>query len=328
MAKHIERYFEEVHQRRKMRRGIFLFFVGSVLGWGGLIVLLWAVFYSPFLRVSGVSVSGLDESGQRILAADMQAIVGGRSFLTHILGSDNILSWIGFTPPVSYGTLGIKRVDMTADFLSKKIFFTVEDRIPYGVWCQRAVMSNSVDSNEKSVQSNESLGIQSQQSITATSVSSSTDSTPTSTSSSVPVAVPVPAAASFGARECWWFDAEGIVVRKSPAVQGYLVPFVDEVATSRLAPGVPVFENEAVRSHVLSLLMGLAKLRVPVSVLEIEDASLQEARVRVYGGPTILFSLRFAPDSALAGIAALQAKGQFTTFSQLDFRVENRVYYK
>ena len=60
----------------------------------------------------------------------------------------------------------------------------------------------------------------------------------------------------------------------------------------------------------------------------LSDIELQEVEVRTFEGPRILFSIRFPAENTLSVIKSLKEKVNFAALENLDFRVENRAYYR
>jgi len=126
---------------------------------------------------------------------------------------------------------------------------------------------------------------------------------------------------------CAWFDEEGVLFEQALNAEGALVRTVRDYSRSPIAIGQSVlpanfFEN--LRSIFHALDGGGIHAREVV----LSDIELQEVEVRTFDGPRILFSIRFPAENTLSVIRSLKEKADFKTLGQLDFRVENRAYYR
>ena len=65
-----------------------------------------------------------------------------------------------------------------------------------------------------------------------------------------------------------------------------------------------------------------------VEEIALHDIGLEEVDVSTYNGPVIYFSLRFNAMEDLPVLQQLLAKPNFNSLQYIDFRTENRAYYK
>jgi len=131
---------------------------------------------------------------------------------------------------------------------------------------------------------------------------------------------------------CIWFDAEGVILEKSVFVEGNLLRRVADYAQEPKRIHARVLPPELL-ANLFSVLRVVAEAKVSVREVRLEDLTLEEVRVATYAAPDLYFSLRFPADNALAVIDSLQAgesqNGKsFGELEYIDFRVENRAYYK
>jgi len=126
---------------------------------------------------------------------------------------------------------------------------------------------------------------------------------------------------------CWWFDDEGVVFRKALNTSGSLIRIVHDYSQSKLGLNSKVLGGGFMPS-LLSVFRVLESSGLGVKEIRLNDISLQELEVSTYDGPKIYFSLRFPADNDLAVIESLMPKSGFKTLEYIDFRVENRAYYK
>jgi cell division septal protein FtsQ len=129
--------------------------------------------------------------------------------------------------------------------------------------------------------------------------------------------------------DCAWFDEEGNLVSRAPAVEGNLIPAVTDMAQDSKTAGAKILAPQFL-PHLFSVLRVLTASELSVKEVILEDIDLQEIRAMTYEGPDLYFSLRFPSESALAALRSLRKDRSidFKALQYVDFRVENRVYYK
>ncbi len=127
--------------------------------------------------------------------------------------------------------------------------------------------------------------------------------------------------------ECAWFDDGGVVFQKAVGAEGSLIFAVHDYSQHKLNLGAKVLPEEFL-SGLFSIFQVLKKSDVNTQEVRLNDLALEELEVRTYNGPKLYFSLRFPADNDLVALNDLSAKPGFAKLQYLDFRVENRVYYK
>ncbi|OGY98168.1 MAG: hypothetical protein A3A43_02300 [Candidatus Liptonbacteria bacterium RIFCSPLOWO2_01_FULL_56_20] len=130
--------------------------------------------------------------------------------------------------------------------------------------------------------------------------------------------------------ECFWFDDQGVVFERSLAAEGNLIRVVNDYSQNA-APLAGVILPRAFMQNFFSILRVLAAADLNIKEVRLDDVGREEMRVVTHDGPELYFSLRFPSDDALPVIASLYAGGfgeGFSKLEYLDFRVENRAYYK
>jgi hypothetical protein len=134
--------------------------------------------------------------------------------------------------------------------------------------------------------------------------------------------------------ECFWFEYDGTVFEPAPEAEGKLIRVVSDHVNEKLA-----FGEKILPAHFLPTLRAVLDflLLSPLAVREVryEDPALQEVRATMFEGPELYFSLRFSPEGAFGVVGSLLEKDRAGTLSPrfnelqyIDFRVENRAYYK
>jgi hypothetical protein len=306
----IDAYVQESHKRRKRRRAYFVFISVFLAVYFLLLAACWLVLKSPFFRVSSVVVSGnkaVASSSIRDLL--FSRVLRGKS-LNALLGFGNILIWpkeldsadLVFLPQIK--TLSIEK-----NLGDRKVTVTVEEREPYGIWCLMA--RTDADSTQTGADSNSQLNVAS--------------------SSEVDLGLS-PRPSAYSQREsasdsCWWFDDEGFIFKRAPAAEGSLLVVVDDYSQDKLGLNFKVLPPEFI-PNLFSIFRVLGAGDLNVKGVELNNLALQELEASTYDGPKLYFSLRFPADYTLQVIESFYSKPGFGKLQYLDFRVENRVYYK
>jgi hypothetical protein len=130
-----------------------------------------------------------------------------------------------------------------------------------------------------------------------------------------------------GPVRCMWFDTEGVLFERAIAAQGGIIMTVHDHSQKSL----PLRGNilpEALTPNIFSIFKVLAASDIDRNEIVLDDLALEEVKVTTHNGPELYFSLRFSAENDLAAIQDLMAKPGFGKLQYLDFRAENRVYYK
>jgi hypothetical protein len=131
---------------------------------------------------------------------------------------------------------------------------------------------------------------------------------------------------------CVWFDSEGVILERSLSVEGNLIRRISDSSQEPRVTHSLILPAQFV-SNLFSILSVLDRSKLPVGDIRLEDLTLQEVRVKVRGGPELMFSLRFSSHAALSVLNSLRAGEnmhgkKFSELQYVDFRVENRAYFK
>jgi len=127
---------------------------------------------------------------------------------------------------------------------------------------------------------------------------------------------------------CFWFDGEGTLYRRSLGVEGgSLIKVVNDYAQKDLVLYKKILPG-AFLENFFSVTETIDAAGVDVRDMRLIDLTRQELEVRTQSGPTIYFSLRFRADGTRPALTSLVESGNFKSLTSVDFRVENRVYYK
>ncbi len=126
---------------------------------------------------------------------------------------------------------------------------------------------------------------------------------------------------------CWWFDDEGVLFIRALQVEGNLITVVDDYSQKNLGLGSNILPSEFI-PNVFSVFKVISGSDFSIKEIRLNDINLQEVEVDTYAGPKLYFSLRFSADNALAVIQSLKNQPGLEKLQYIDFRLENRAYYK
>ena len=130
---------------------------------------------------------------------------------------------------------------------------------------------------------------------------------------------------------CFWFEADGTLFEPAPEAEGGLIRVVGDHAQREVSLGTTVLSG-VFMENLRSVFRVIEASSLAVREVRYEDPELQEVRLVTYGGPELLFSLRFPAENTISVIEQLVARGgngtAFKDLKYVDFRVENRAYYQ
>lgn len=124
---------------------------------------------------------------------------------------------------------------------------------------------------------------------------------------------------------CLWFDHDGFLFAPAPATLGILVKSIYEVNGRELTPGAYVLPVNALK-YMFSIFGVLDSAQVGVTKSILPDLKSQELHAVTPEGTLIYFSLRLDPAFTLEALKSLKSK--LGEIQYIDFRSENRVFYK
>lgn len=131
------------------------------------------------------------------------------------------------------------------------------------------------------------------------------------------------------ATRCYWYDEEGRTILKAPFVGGSLITRISDESQD----ATPIFNfvlPKEVLPNLFSIIKALERSSARVEDIRIKKLEMKEIEVKLKEGPLIYFSLRFSADKTAPVIESLTKNGgeKMRAYQYIDFRVENRAYYK
>ena len=295
----IEVYVSEEREKRGRRKRYFILISILAIGCVLLTAGAWVVFRSRLFLIQNINISGNERVSREEIISFLEARISKESFLKRVLGFQNILAWpqkvneddLKFLPQ-------LKSIEIEKRYRERAVSVLVKERKPFGIWCLIPQTQIAADNNTR---------------ITADASSSDIGVNP-----------------RYDEREsatCWWFDEEGILYEKALAAEGNIIPAVDDYSRDNLGLGSAVLP-EGFAPNLISIFRVLRDSGISVKEVRLEDIGLEEIKVATYDGPELYFSLRIPADNALAVINSLSGKTGLKNLKYIDFRVENRAYYK
>jgi hypothetical protein len=290
------------HERRKRRRWYFIFGTIFLAVYVVLVGLAWLVFRSPIFRIQNITITGNERvKNDQVLSLLYGRIINGR-FSRAIFGLNNILIWPKQLSEDDLRLLPtIKGLTIGKDFRARNIVVRVEEREPYGVWCFMArTDADQTQTNADQIDTN-----------------------------NLPRNSALSPRESAGAEgdNCWWFDKDGFIFQKSLSAEGGLITTINDYSQKGGGLNFKILPDEFI-ANAFSIFEVLKASGLAIKEIRLNDISLQEIEVDTYAGPKFYFSLRFPSTNDLQVIQSFLSKPGFNKLQYLDFRVENRAYYK
>ncbi len=283
-------YIADLAARKRAHRRRAFFYIAALILYGVLLAGAWLVLRSQFFAVRDIEIRG----NVHVNGSDILALVEGpgfsRSRLARLLGIRNMLAW---PSSVSSDTLKfipqLESLTLEKNYGTRSILIRVTERTPTGIWCFE----------------------QTQTSVVGTQANA--------TSSPAQISAP---------NECFWFDENGTIYKRSFDAEGGLITVVHDYSQNGLGFFSPVLPRPEFIANLLGIFRVLAASGLSAKEIRLNDVSLQEIEVDTYEGPALYFSVRFPADNDLPVIKSLETGGGFSKLHYIDFRVENRAYYK
>ena len=303
--------WSDVHLRDERRRRRIIFLSAFLVVYALLMAVAWAAIYSPLFRIKDIEVAGNENLSSDKIIKLATAGISADSFWKNVLGTRNILVWpSGFSGDSLKFLPELKSLSIQKNYWQRKIKITVEDRKPFGVWCLR--QAQTVADNTQTNADNEQIDTENFQRESALSQRSSVSDS------------------------CWWFDGDGVIFKKAISVEGNLIVSLNDYSQKNIGLSSKILPDEFVQ-NIFSIFRVVSASGLNIKEMRLNDLDLQEIEVDTYGGlsadspkagPKIYFSLRFPADDALDVLRSLGEKSVFNGSQYVDFRVENRAYYK
>jgi cell division septal protein FtsQ len=130
-----------------------------------------------------------------------------------------------------------------------------------------------------------------------------------------------------GDEACFWFDTSGVMFETAFDTQGSALFAIHDYSESNAALGGKILPDIFIL-NLISILNVLKQSGLTIKEVALQDIGLQEIDISTYNGPDVYFSLRFPANEDLPVLQNLITQPGFSSLQYVDFRVENRAYYK
>ncbi len=285
-------YISASQKKRKQRRKYIVIALSVIAACFVVFGSYWIVFKSPVFRIKNIDVRGnTTVASDTIIALVRSSAFSKNNFTALLLGTGNMLAWPDAIPAnVIASVPSLVGVDIKKDYMARTITITVAERKPFAVWCFMP-KGSAADAN--------------------------TGGTATGTM----------VMAMETNEQCSWFDESGIMFEDGFDSEGSVVMAVHDYSQSSAPLGAAILPARFV-PNLISIIKVLRASGLNVKEVRLNDIGLEEIQATTYDGPDIYFSLRFPADDDLPVIQSLMADPGFKNLQYLDFRTEDRAYYK
>ena len=297
----LEFYIDE-KQRKKSGR------ILKIKIYGGIIVFIlllagvfYAVVYSPLFHITRTKVdctlTNAEEAqiypNKEKLISDLKIFFVSQSKITGFLGENNILIWNNNVGDFLKQNPQIINLSIEKNYFNREVKINFQKREQFGVWCEKKQLT--INNQQLTTNDKQRSIVNGQLSIV---------------------------------NNCWWFDKNGVAFERAPKTEGEMIYKVDDFSERQLTIGDKVIKEDLF-ANLLRIFNILEQSDLNVRTLQIKDLSLQETIIEPVNVlmPKIYFSLRFDPVFTMPAIQAIKEYG-LSKIEYVDFRVENRAYYK
>jgi len=266
--------------------------------YGGSVLLLiiifgsiYAVRYSNLFKIKNISVDGVQNISSDELVGNLKSFFIDRSKIAGFLGDDNILAWGGGEDDFLTKHPQFESLNIKKHYFGKEINIDVKEREKFGIWCFKA----------RKTRADGGAGAENEQ------LQNDTERIN---------------------EWCGWFDKNGIIFSDAPVIETEILNKVNDLSDRSINMGDKAL-SDGFMGNLLAIFSVLERANINTKTLYLKDFALAEVETApVDASPKIYFSLKFDPEFSLAAINALKKSGEWKKINYVDFRVENRVYYK
>ncbi len=296
----VERYVSDnarkKRSKRMLLRGALIAGMVTIM----ICVCIRIVWYTDWFQLRRIIV---ETSG--VLTADeiqelVQEKVASDTLLSNLFGISHLFVWPGEKIISNIKNPYIASVQVTTDRIKRTVTISAKQKERFGVWCQVQPIDKSTALPKNSEEESGSP------------VNSATSDTHD--------------IQNFAS--CWWFDREGRALERSPAASGSLVPTIVEYTYPSIVRGDNIIDQPELMQNIIKTIDLINITKLAQQKIIIQDRKLQEFSIELETGSPVYISMRFPPDSAFAVLESFKKKGKLTAMEYIDFRVENRAFYK
>ncbi len=127
--------------------------------------------------------------------------------------------------------------------------------------------------------------------------------------------------------ECWWFDDAGVIFKKAVSSEGSLIHTVRDSSRRTLGVNSKILPDAFI-TNAISIFTFLSDSGFNIQEINLRDLALREMEISTYDGPKLYVSLALPADDFVQVVNEFRSRTGFKNLKYLDFRVENKLYYK
>ena len=271
---------------------IFYIFIGCSIIFG----IFWLFFMSPVFKVKNILVQGNSSiSNQDVINLIYSAFKEKHNFIDSLLGINNILALPNKISSSDMSLLpDLSSIKISKNYFTREISVLVKERNQFAIWCFMPKGLNS-DLNKNSNTS-----------------ASGTDQF----------------AIQESDEKCYWFDDSGLLFKEGFDSEGSVIMAIHDYSQSPENIGDFILPQQRFIPNMISIINLLRNSSLNIKEVRLNDIGLEEIQVKTYNGPDIYFSLRFSPDIYQKALQSIISLHNFNSLQYIDFRTQNRAYYK
>lgn len=127
---------------------------------------------------------------------------------------------------------------------------------------------------------------------------------------------------------CYGFDNEGVVFVRAPQSQGSLILRINDENQRALNLGDKILPDDGWIKNIFDTIEILTANGLHISSVTLGSFDLEEWRANLSAGPVFYFGLNFTIQNFDGILKNLLKRLDLSKLQYLDFRVQNRIYYK
>lgn len=127
---------------------------------------------------------------------------------------------------------------------------------------------------------------------------------------------------------CFVFDDNGVVFRRSPSITGTLIPKIYDPHNRPIVIGLPFLRDPSWFTDISVVINVLHDLDIGFTEIRLGNDQTREWEIDIISGPTIYFTFGSLPGDIRRVLLALSEEIDITSTEYIDLRVEGRIYYQ
>lgn len=264
----------------------------------GIILIISGVIYfvsSPFFKIKKIEVSEISDLSSSEIILRLKEFFANKSKLSAFLGGDNILIWTGNVEDFLKTEPSFESLEIKKNYFTKEIIIKAAEREKFGIWCE-----------QEEINKNPSEAV----------IGFSIDNPTTTIENS-----------ESRKERCFWFDKNGVLFKETAVIESEIFKRVNDFSSRNLKLGETVLPQRLF-ANLIKIFGVLERVNLNAKTLCLKDLALEEVYVESVSDPKIFFSLRNDPEFSLSAIDAFKKSSRWEKISYIDFRVENKAYYR